>query len=261
MKWPFARPATPPAPAAPIWEGVYRQFREVPSRGPACDDDQWMSGYAESLRMLREAYASGGRIAPSGYGEHHLLAQLAALAGRGRERLRIVDFGGALGSAFLHLIHQAPRLPDLRYLVVETEKMCAAGRNWWGPETRLQFATRVPAPPETADLVYVNSALQYIEDYAALLRSLCALQPSHILLARLGAGSIESFVTAQVNVPGSVIPCWFLNAEEVRALLREAGYELLFENATPWSYNVSNLPAPCRIPGTLNMLFGRAGDP
>jgi len=237
------------------WQGVYSSFHDVPSRGPGCDDDRWIAEYAAGVRQLRRAYSTGLDSQQGNYGEHQTLCLLAALVACNRDVLRVLDYGGGLGPAFVHLVNTVRNLGQLDYRIVDTPRMCGEGSELFVDDGRITFS---PDLPDIAvDIAYVNSALQYFPDYAATLRKLCSLRPPYVLLARLGAGRIRTFATAQMNVPDSVIPYWFFDESEIIALLGAFGYRLLFRSEAAWSYDLTNFSPEYRLSGTVNLLWGR----
>lgn len=233
------------------WEGIYPHRRDVPVRHASYDHEARISEMAAQGRDLLGQVRAGQR--PGLW--HDTLALVAATVSAGSGRLRVVDFGGAMGTGFIQLIATLPPTTALEYHVVDLPGMCAAGREVFASEPRIRFHTTLAEVPAEPDIVYVNSVLQYIDDYASQLRALAALRAPRLLLARTAIGDFPTFATRQLNLPGQVLAYWFLNQDEVLGVLAGAGYRLAFESLGDREYDQTNFPVTHRIGRMRNLLF------
>jgi putative methyltransferase (TIGR04325 family) len=239
-------------PSAPVWDGIYTHRRDVPTHraqytGELLDDMVTTTGRAlEQWRAGRKPLLW-----------HDCLAVLAGTAAAGQPRLSVIDFGGGPGSAFVQLISSLPSRVAVDCLVVDSEETAARGRQLFAADRRIRFATSLTGAPAQPDIIYLNSVLPYIDDYAQLLGQLAALQPRFILLARLAAGDIPTFATRQLNVPGRVFAYWFHNLAELIGILERSGYDLACDAYGEHQYDVSNFPETHRVGRFRNVLFAR----
>ncbi len=245
------RPATAPAPA-PIWEGVYPRLCDVPARGEGFAGNTWLEMTRAYTRGALEA-STGLLPEPAGE-EHTWLVALVATLLAGKENLRVLDFGGGMGISYAALRAGVVRSDRIDYHVVEGPEVCDAGRALFGAEAGIHFHTEIPEI-EKVDLLFSCSALQYVEDYRGLIRRLCMLRPRYVFLAKLPAGEVRTFATAQQNVPGSTIPYWFLDVREIVEVLASEGYTLEAKGRFAQAYDQTSLPAERRIPRMCNLLF------
>lgn len=243
-----------------IWKGVYAHYRDVPTAGPGFAGEVWARAARESVVRLLAARQPGGAIPLEVANENALLPFLAASLRREGGTVRILDFGGGLGESYLQLTSSAVGCPAVDYHIVETPVICALGTELVGAESGLHFHDHLPADLRDVDIVYINSALQYVKDYASLLASLCAYQPAYILLVRLAAGDIPTYATAQRNVRGSTIAYWFLRVGEVIDLMGREGYRLVWKGAVERQYNQDNFPRQYRLGRYCSLLFARGGE-
>jgi putative methyltransferase (TIGR04325 family) len=238
-----------------IWRGTYERLSDVPARRAEYEAeliDEMVSTTSRALSEWREGHKP--------YLWHEPLALVAGAILRQR-RIRVIDFGGGTGSGFAQLISSLPPSITIEYVVVDNQAACAAGRRVFGGETRIEFVTDVANIMPPVDLVYVNSVLQYIEDYAGTLRRLTALQPRYVFLARLAAGNVTRFASEQINIRGRSFPYWFLNLPEIVGLLDSFGYDLACDSFVDTRYDQSNLPASQRVERFRNVLFERRLTP
>ena len=160
--------------------------RDVPGRGSGFASGHWIKetlAYTKSLMDSTE-----GRIAdkPGTFREESFLALLLSIhaAGRGKT-VRVVDFGGGMGNAYLHFRNNSVIGSNVEYHIVENGAVCDAGRDLLPDEPRVHFHSSLPVGLKGVDIVYICSALQYIEDYPGLLKALCAYRPKYFLFVKL----------------------------------------------------------------------------
>ena len=237
----------------PTWDGVYPRLRDVPADGSSYDDERRIG---EMRRFARSALAMQRAGTDPGLW-HDALAVLAGVIAAERGAVEVLDVGGALGTAYIHLLATLPSFVRIRVSVIDQEKMCAAGRELFADDARITFDTSLDGQRGAPDIVYANSVLPYVEDYAGFLRKFAALGARHLLIARLAGGSYPTYATRQLNLAGQVLPYWFHNTEEVKGILRNSGYELAYEGLTGPDYDQRNFPASHRVGRMRNLLFRR----
>lgn len=236
-----------------IWKGVYERHSSVPTR-EGTFDERLIGEMSEAAARALKHYESGGKP----YLWHEHLALVASMIAAETGQIRILDFGGGIGSGFLQLLSSLPSTTKIEYLIVDLEQMCNAGRKIFANDERIHFVTTLPPSSQVFDLVYVNSVLQYIEDYKTTLENLACVGSPFLLLTRLAAGDFPTFATQQINVPEQIFPFWFLNVQEVNQILRGSGYEVASDFLMERVYDQSKLPITHRAERMRNMLFRKA---
>jgi len=239
------------------WEGVYKNYRDVPVSGGGYESAAVVAAMAEHTRKLKETLAAGLEPCEEFDGDNSLLPLLAAGSAEGRP-VRILDFGGGMGEGYLRL--KAVMAGPVEYHIVELESNCAEGRKLFEGAGDIFFHEALPPGLEKVDIVHINSALQYIEDYAGLLGRLADYRPLHILLVRLSAVEVPTFAAMQKNLEGTRLPYWFFELGEISRLLEKKGYRLVYKKPAAKKYPQDGLPPGQRLPGgrMSNLLFSRA---
>jgi putative methyltransferase (TIGR04325 family) len=267
-----------PEVAGPTWEGVYSKLTDVPTdRGERLATDSSIRAGSGAASAISAAFEDSSRVDMSvgwtrhalsliGKGQtpsspwHDALALLAAVVGGRNARVRVLDFGGGVGLGFAYVLATLRTSTAIDYHVVELEKMAAAGRELFTHDPRITFHISIPTFSEGVDIVYMSSVLEYIDDYAGLLRQLAGLGASHILLAQSAVGRIPTYATRQMNVRGHSLPYWFINIDELVGTLSASGYSLAYEADAGPHYDQSNFPETHRIGRMRNLLFIRTTD-
>ncbi len=130
-----------------------------------------------------------------------------------------------------------------------------------GRENSIVFHAEIPKKSDIqVDILYINTSLQYIYDYTSLLVVLLKHQPEYVILTRLVAGDMKTFITSQ-SIYGYTTPCIFINFQEIIDIFSENGFALLFKSPCPeeileGEYD-ANIPEHLRIHNTSNLIFKR----
>jgi len=238
------------------WQGVYERFADVPAQG-GFDDEVWARETHQYTERIMQECAKADRL-PALVDDNALLAMLLAVSSEaGASRLRVLDFGGGMGMSYVLSAASMSRPEALEYHIVENPRICQEGAKVFSADKRVHFHERIPETLPDLHLVYINSALQYVEDYRSLLRTLCALSPRFVLLARCSAGNIPTYATAQVTLPGKRLPYWFIDIHELVSILAESDYAPHFTARGSYPLNQSNFEERYRVGFACNLLFAR----
>lgn len=231
------------------WQGIYQHRREVPVQS-AYDHPSRVRGMLKEAHAMRAAYAS----AQPPHSEHDQLGILATSLVARHGRVRVLDVGGGLGTAYTYLESSITGSASIEHHVVELEDVCAAGRVFFASNPSVHYHSALPSIHGQVDIVYANSVLPYLDEYADTLRRLADLRAPYLLLARLAAGHIPTYASEQHNMPGPPMAYWFHNLDEIVRIVSEAGYALVFDGYA-CREDQRNFPLSHRIDHFRNLLF------
>jgi len=240
-----------------IWDGIYESFNQVPVAGEGFASDAWfadMERYTSTALMaLRNEHGI-----PENVPQHHALSSIliASLATPGRP-LRVIDFGGGMGVGIANVMRCLPEEMDCEYLVIDNEASCERGRRLFRDFPSVRFLPDLPSDYGAIDVMVLSSVLQFVDNHDELLMRLASFAPRFWVFTFVPAGNIPSFATAQLNVPGSVLPAWFFNLPELVDKIEARGYELIFKSALDRVFDMSNFPLTHQLPRQCNLLFRR----
>lgn len=174
--------------------------------------------------------------------------------------ISILDFGGGLGIGYMTLVESLtePR-KKVDYTIMEVPEVCNAGRELF-LLNEISYTADFP-PRESFDLLHSASALQYVEDWKAMLKGFASYKSQYILLSDVFAGNIPSFVTLQ-NYYDSKIRHWFLNYDELIETFSALGYRPVMKSYVSSSRNgvedilpMNNFPWEYRLDQSLHLLL------
>jgi len=241
-----------------IWEGVYRQYSDVPVSKNDYSADHLVSDTMIHTRRQIEL-STKPDIVPTGLTvEHSFLSFLISLISRDRASIRVLDFGGGMGISYVHLKTGAISCDKVDYHIVENKAMCEAGAKLFDHDPQIHFHDTLPTEISKVDVVYICSSLQYIESYAELLDALCCYSPDYFLFVKLSSGNIPTYATAQKNLRGVILPYWFINIQEIIQIMAGNGYSLIFKSTLDREYDQGNFSVEYRLGRACNLLFRRA---
>jgi putative methyltransferase (TIGR04325 family) len=240
-----------------VWQGIYSGYGDVPTWGAGFDSGRFVSDAVAQAEKLLAASKRSGSIPTEVSAEHSLLPLLVSLICKSSGGAKVLDFGGGLGAAYLHLVSSVLGCGVVDYHLVERGAVCVAATRFFQGDSHVQCHASLPEDLPGLDVVHVSSVLQYIEDYAGLLRKLCAYRAKYILFVKLSSGDIPTYATQQTNVPGTTLAYWFINIREVIALMSQGGYALIFKGALEREYDQRNFPSEYRLGRACNLLFAR----
>jgi putative methyltransferase (TIGR04325 family) len=240
---------------------VYRSYAEVPVHGPGHDSPIWL----RSSRELTEGFATAWRARPElpqhVWALRSLMPLLASVIAEERGRVRILDFGGGMGTDYACLRSCLPEGVAVEYHLVDSERSGATGGEIFRGDSQIRFHSALPRGLGPLDLVYTSQAMQYVEDFAGLLRELAAYKARYFMFVSLPLSAGERFATGQINIPDTVIPYWFFGKAELLELMRSLGYRLAYMSVPDRVYDMENFPPERRVPKHTNLLFVHADHP
>ena len=242
----------------PIWDGVYKKFDQAPVVGQGFASEAWLSDMERYTRTAVTALGNNGAGMPENVPQYHaLLAMLVASLPAVERSVRVIDFGGGMGVGFANLMRCVPAKTALDYLIIDNEESCRRGRELLIDFPSVKFASELPHEIESVYVMVLSGVLQFVEHYEELLTQLASFRPTFWLFTFLPAGEVPTFVSAQCNVPGSILPVWFLNLKDLIAKFETLGYRLTFKCTLDRVFDMSNFPSTHQLQRQCNLLFRR----
>ncbi|WP_221032515.1 methyltransferase, TIGR04325 family [Actomonas aquatica] len=153
-----------------------------------------------------------------------LLAALQRAAASRRGTLRVVDFGGALGSVWWQHRRELTELGEVTWHVVEQETLAEIGKQEFSNES-LHFYSSLAAccAEATPDVVLMSAVLAYLPDPYEALACVARSGTEWVILDRCGftRGGGDRLTVQQVprEIYRASYPCWFVDRERVIGLL------------------------------------------
>lgn len=246
------------------FSGVYNSIDEVSDENP-WTQEQWIELSRNKLEVTRET-SSDGFMPTSDLADYQVLPCLIANLLSQSNPCNIVDFGGGTGLAYFKMFPYILNPKKVTYHVVDSNlELLQIGKKHaksMGNEDGVVFHTEMPAKADIQlHILYINTSLQYIYDYSSLLVTLLQYRPQYVILTRLIAGEMNTYITSQ-SLYGHTTPCIFINFQEIVDIFSNNGFDLVFkspcvEEVFEGVYD-NTIPKHLRIHNTANLIFGRS---
>ena len=254
-----------------IWEGIYSTFEEasIQKNLDIFNEELWINNINRDIKDCIKSIQSNTSI-PIFYKQRSILLPiLVSTMIEKKDFLNILDFGGGLGIGYLttneSLINNFEKI---NYIIIELNQLVEDGKkiyfldnsnkNLFG--NNISFSNSLPENIEI-DIFHTASAIQYIQDWKALIIKATNLKPQYLLFSDVFAGDIPTFVTLQ-NYYNNKVQHWFFNFKEFVSFTESLGYKLILKQTVSSlrANNVNilpmnNFPDSHRLKETLQLLF------
>jgi putative methyltransferase (TIGR04325 family) len=219
--------------------GPYASWAQALAASSGYDDPAVLERVRDTARRVRRGEAAYERDGVTFATPHLPPAVAEALrlaAGLEHGRLRVLDYGGALGGLYNQCRPLLDALPDVAWRVVEQPHYVAAGRAEFA-DARLSFFAGIAEASAnwTPNAVVLSSVLQYLEQPYAVVAELARLAPAVVFIDRTPFTAGAPDVLAVQEVPAALgrasYPSWVFDERRLREAF--AGYDVLAARDSP----------------------------
>jgi putative methyltransferase (TIGR04325 family) len=187
---------------------------------------------------------------------HNLLVSFAyvlALAARCKKVLRVLDWGGDIGSYRL-LSEAVLKGVPIDYHCAEVAAVCRAGREL---NPGVSFWETNEWSKERYDLVLASSAINYVKEWKSLINDLAKACAGYLYITRLPiVHDASSFVVIQ-RAYGTAYQGWIINRQELLNCVLGSGVSLIREFVNHDGPRIHNAPEQ---PISMGFLFRKGQD-
>jgi putative methyltransferase (TIGR04325 family) len=161
-----------------------------------------------------------------------VLSALMWIAAMNKGVIKVLDFGGSLGSSYYQNIHLLKSLPGVKWCIVEQAAFVEVGISEFQTDNLNFYYTIDDCLMENKiDVCILSSVIQYLEKPYALLNQLKSTEIKYILVDRTPFINGSNRITIQKVHPSiynAKYPCWFFNRNEFKDFMLK-DYELILE--------------------------------
>ncbi len=161
-----------------------------------------------------------------------LLSSLMWIAAQNNGKLRVLDFGGALGSTYFQNKSFLDTLPYVEWNIVEQPHFVEAG-NQYITNNELKFHNSIKEclKKHKIDVILLSSVIQYVEEPYVLLGEILISGIDFVIIDRTPFVDYNDRITVQKVNPKiyrASYPCWFFNKNRFVDFVTEK-YSLIME--------------------------------
>jgi putative methyltransferase (TIGR04325 family) len=241
----FVKDVTPPLILRTYWrlrdkslrfDGDFTNWEEASSRSSGYDSDEIFEKTRAAALKVKSGDAAFDR--DSVVFDHveysfPMLAALLRVACAKQGRLRVLDFGGSLGTGYRQFKAFCPGMAYLAWKVVDQPRIVECGKDLFRNDELDFFRTIEEAVrDESPDVILLSSVLQYLENPYAVIGKIISLDAASIMIDRTPIADFDRDVLTVQTVPVSIYranyPCWIFSRRKLISAFIH-GYSLLSE--------------------------------
>jgi putative methyltransferase (TIGR04325 family) len=173
----------------------------------------------------------------------------------GQCNINILDIGGSYGTAYLNCRYSCQNL-DIKSTVIELASSILEFEKFY-PKGEIDFVSSIlKVVDKKFDITYFGSSLQYFEDFNRVLDQAASIKSKFIIITDTPMGHFKTFVCAQVNMKGNVIPRLVFSLDQLTDILSNQGYKLIHRSVNYYPYhNFDNYSYPISDARHMNIIF------
>lgn len=219
------------------WHGDYKSWQEAESVSSGYDSDEILQKVRSSLLKVKNGeavYERDSVIFDEVQYSWPLLAGLMFAAAKSGGVLRVLDFGGSLGTTYFQNKKFLDEFTDVSWSVVEQKHFVDVGKADF-EDGRLKFFYDVKscAESEKPNVLVVSGVLQYLEKPYEMLDELLGFGFEYVIFDRTNFSvNGKNKIKLQI-VPPSIYnasyPCWFFDRAEFLTFFEKNSYQLIEE--------------------------------
>ncbi len=217
------------------WHGDYQSWEEAKKDSTGYDSKEILQKVRNSLLKVKNGEAVYERDSVLFHNTHYswpLLTGLMYAAALSDGKLRVLDFGGSLGSTYFQNKKFLDEIKDLSWSVVEQKHFVDAGKEDF-EDARLKFFYDIDKcmVSESPNVLVLSSVLQYIEKPYELLNKILNNDFDFIVIDRTPFSRQYREIIKLQTVPPTIYqasyPSWFFNEKYLYEYLASKQYSLL----------------------------------
>jgi len=217
------------------WSGNYKRWDEAQRRCSGYNAENILKTVLNSTLKVKNGEAKYERdsfIFEEIQYNYTLLSSLMWIAAQNNGKLRVLDFGGALGSTYFQNKSFLDSLPLVDWNIVEQHHFVEAG-NQYIANNVLKFHNSIKECllKHEIDVVLLSSVIQYVEEPYVLLGEILSSGVDFVIIDRTPFVESNDRITVQKVNPKiyrASYPCWFFNKNRFVDFVTEK-YSLIME--------------------------------
>lgn len=216
------------------WKGDYSSWTEAKRASTGYDSDEILQKVKSSLLKVKNGqsvYERDSVIFDEIQYSWPLLAGLMFASAKSKGVIRVLDFGGSLGSTYYQNKKFLDEFDDVSWNIVEQKEFVELGKAEFA-DNRLKFYDDIGScvDAENPNIIILSSVLQYISEPYNLLDKILDFNFEFLIFDRTPFSlTNHDMIKLQVvpeNIYNASYPCWFFSFSKLMSRLKKK-YELI----------------------------------
>jgi len=206
----------------PLWIGPYSSWEDASDLCTGYNQSEILESCKRSLLKVKNgeaAYERDSVLFDEIQYSWPVLASLLRVSVENEGKLRVLDFGGSLGSSYFQN-KEFLQAVDLTWCIVEQEHFVACGKEFFENSTLKFFETIEDClAAHEIDIVILSSVLQYISEPYEIINEIVSKGVPYILIDRTAVTEMDKDFIAIQQVPEEIYnasyPCFFFSKKKL----------------------------------------------
>jgi len=217
------------------FKGSYKNWQAALQKSTGYDQDNILKTIKESGLKVKNKEAVSERDGVIFNKIQYSWPILAGLMYASRSgRMKVLDFGGSLGSTYFQNKRFLDDLTDVTWNVVEQKNYVDVGKESFESEVlKFHYSIEDCIKKEGVDILLLSGVLQYLENPFTELEKMLENNFEYILIDRTICGfEGKDEIKIQVVSPDiyeASYPCWFLDVNKLRVFFISKNYKIVEE--------------------------------
>lgn len=219
------------------WSGKYSSWEEAKSDSVGYDSDKILETVKNSLLKVKNGeaiYERDSVIFDEIQYSWPLLAGLMLSSSKFEGKLRVLDFGGSLGSSYYQNKKFLDKLDEVSWSIVEQDSFVKVGKEYFEDSiVKFYYTVEDTVVKENPNILVLSSVLQYIENPYELLDNILKHSFEYILIDRTPFSKMNQDIiklqTVSPNIYEASYPCWFFDRDKFVCYFTDKGYSIVEE--------------------------------
>jgi len=216
------------------WHGQYNTWEEAKKESSGYDNEKIIQKVRNSALKVKNGTANYERdsvIFKNIQYAWPLLAGLMLASATNKEGLKVLDFGGSLGTTYFQNKKFLKLLHHFSWSIVEQKKFVDIGKIDFAEDNlKFYYDIRNCIENENPNVLLLSSVLEYMEKPYELLNELLINNFQFILIDRTPFSKSKKKIKVQTVDPKiyeASYPCWFFSEKEFIRYFESKNYEII----------------------------------
>ena len=205
---------------------VYANWESALKDSKGYDSDAILQQAITKTQLVisgKVAYERDGVVFEDNSYSYQLLALLLRAATENNNKLKVLDFGGSLGSTYYQCRSFLQGIDDLKWCVVEQSHFAESGNRYFANDI-LSFHNTITdsISLHQPSVALFSGVLQYLPEPYAILQEAIASKADYIMIDRnpfiVKGGTVLSLQKVPKSIVESSYPVWLFNESELKGL-------------------------------------------
>lgn len=225
--------------SANSWSGNFSSWEEALKKSSGYNQEQILEKVKNATLKVKTGEAVAERdsviLNEIEYSWPLVAAIMTAAALNGNGKLKVLDFGGSLGTSYFQNKHFLDLLNDVNWAIVEQESYISVGREFI-QDNRLRFCSTIEESIRqngSPDITLISSCLPYLKNPYEVLQKLIESQSEFFVIDNTYFNLHPADRLTVQQVPKQIYeasyPAWFLDYDKIKSIL-ETHYHIISEH-------------------------------